>query len=228
MCFQLRKTSKAGAFSEKFFEKLYLVEKKAFLKHSKRAAKFEHRAFDANAVAEQFDANYLENLEFVKANLPEELLDKVADVRVLALGSAEYDVAYAITRYCGQINRKCESVEAKYGEELEKMGERLGWVTVNSLEYLISAPIESVTELDGSVIIKTSPEYSGNAYKVKLTGVTSGAEDLTKLLGTTVIKHELLPYENSAERISFGLLCMAENSELVAVSLAADSVEISD
>ena len=46
MCFAFRKTQKADVYSDKFFEKLYVIEKKAYLKHSKRAAKFEKRKFD--------------------------------------------------------------------------------------------------------------------------------------------------------------------------------------
>jgi hypothetical protein len=224
MCFQLRKTGKAAAFSEKFFERLYAVEKRAFLKHSKRAAKFEKRTFDAVTAGEQFDANYEENLAFVKKNLPEELLATVADVRVLALGSADYDVAYAITRYCGQINRKCESVETQYQSELEAIAEKLGWVTVNSLEYLVGAPIASVEQVDGAVLITTSPEYSGNAYRVELAdGVIDG--DARGAVGSTIIKHELT---QSDDGFCLGLLCNDVNSDLFTLTVNAKSVNISD
>ena len=57
MCFQLRKTEKAGELSERFFEKLYEIEKRAYLKHSKRVSKFEKRRFDPVAAAEEFDSN---------------------------------------------------------------------------------------------------------------------------------------------------------------------------
>jgi hypothetical protein len=224
MCFQLRKTGKAAAFSEKFFERLYAVEKRAFLKHSKRAAKFEKRTFDASEAAAQFDANYEENLAFVKKNLPEELLATVADVRVLALGSADYDVAYAIARYCGQVNRKCESIEAEYQSELEKIAEKLGWTTVNSLEYLVGAPIATVEQTESGVTVTTSPEYSGNAYKIELNG---GKIDgiAQSVIGATVIQHELA---QNGDAFSFGLLCSDKNSNIVSLDITANGVEISE
>ena len=224
MCFQLRKTGKAASFSEKFFERLYAIEKKAFLKHSKRAAKFERRKFDAIAAGEQFDANYAENLAFVQKNLPSEILDTVADIRILALGSADYDVAYAITRYCGQINRKCENIEAEYQTELEKIAEKLGWVTVNSLEYLIGAPIASVEQSDNGVVVTTSPEYSGNTYKIDLDGGQIDC-DAQSIIGATVMRHELT---QSGDALEFGLLCSDENSDMLTLTITAKRIEISE
>lgn len=226
MCFQLRKTQKAAEFSEKFYEKLYNIEKKAFLKHTKRAAKFEKIKFDVEASGAQFDANYEENLAYVKANLPEEILGKIADIRILALGSATYDMVDEITRFCGRVNRKCEKITSDYDESLEPLAEEFGWYKINALNMLSNAPVESVTVTEGSCEIVTSPEYTGVSARVVLTDA-SVIENPESLLGAAVIRTELTKKE-SGDGLEFGLLCIREDGSLVTFLASMNEIEVSE
>jgi hypothetical protein len=226
MCFQLRKTEKAGEFSDKYFEKLYELERKMYIKHLKRAAKFERRKFDVDAAGAEFDSNFEENLAFVKANLPSEILDDVKDIRVLALGSATYDIAAKITQFCGQANRKCEAAKRKYEEATDEVVERLGGMMPKLLSELTGAPV-ALAGGDGlgNVVITTSHEYTGTALRVTL-----GNADLIELdpqaTGSMLTNYELIAAEDG--KFEFSLLTLASDSSLHSITAVGDSFDIEE
>ncbi len=226
MCFQLRKTEKAGVFSESYFEKLYALEKKMYLKHSKRAAKFERRKFDSEAAGAEFDSNFEENLAFVKANLPSEILDDVKDVRVLALGSATYEIAARITQYCGQANRRCEAAKRKYEEATDEVVERLGGMMPRLLSELTGAPV-ALAGGDGehNVVITTSHEYTGTAVRVTLENATLTEYD-PEAIGAMICNYEILVLEDG--KFEFSLLALSEKSTLHVISAVGESFNIEE
>ena len=226
MCFQLRKTDKAGAFSEKYFEKLYALEKKMYIKHLKRAAKFERRRFDTEAASAEFDANFEENLAFVKANIPSDILDEVKDVRVLALGSATYEIAGKITRFCGQANRKCEAVKRKYDEATDEVVDKLGGVMPPLLSELTGAPVASAGG-DGAhnVVITTSHEYTGTAVRVTLENASLTEYD-PLAIGAMITNYELLSVEDG--KFEFSLLTISDDSSLHVITCVGDLFKIEE
>lgn len=225
MCFQLRKTQKADTFSEKFYQKLYATEKKAYIKYSKRTAKFERRKFDIAASGAEFDSNYEENLMFVKANLPQEILADIKDIRVLALGSVTYEVADRITRFCGQINNRCEATKRRYDEATDEVAERMGGSIPALFGELAGAPISSVCIEDGIATVTTSPEYTGTALKVTLGGAKLVETD-DGIHKTMIHKYELLPCANDG--IEFSLLTVGDDSSLRTLTFTANSVDIEE
>lgn len=227
MCFQLRKSGKAAVFSEKYFEKLYSVEKKAYLRFAKRLAKVERRKFDEAEASLAFDTNYKDNLEFVGKNLPREIIDDVADIRILALGTVTYDMADRIVRFCGQVNRKCESIDRNYTDSLEDIAEKLGWETVNRLDMLFNAPVSSVEDKDGTLTLRTSHVNTGVACKVTLCKAKIETMD-ENVLGSTVLRHELVELSDSDKKYCFSLLCSDENGKLGEMSIASDTVDIEE
>ncbi|MBE6584690.1 MAG: DUF4085 family protein [Ruminococcaceae bacterium] len=222
MYMQLRKTQKAAEFSEKFYQNLYKIEKKAFLRYSKRIARFSREKFDAAAAQNQFDANYQENLAFVKANLPSEILEKVKDIRVLALGSAEYDVAAEIERFCGRVDRKCRAVAAEYEDQLQAVAQITGWETVNSLDLLVGSPIESISQDGNTTVLTTSSELVGVSYSVELDDAAVALQDQS-YVGSIIVQHELCAEDDS---LCFGLLCLDGNSDPITVEIKAKQISI--
>ena len=188
-------------------------------------AKFEKRKFDPVESGAEFDKNYEENLAFVKANLPEEILCDIKDLRVLALGSVTYGMAARITRFCGQINNRCEATRRKYEEATDDVVDRMGGCIPPLFRELEGAPISSVVCDDGYAIVTTSHEYTGTAVKVTLTNPTlMELED--GIEGAMIHKYELLPYGESG--IEFSLLAIKEDSSLLTLAFAADSIEIEE
>ena len=219
---QFRKTQSAAQFSERFFEKLYKLEKKAFVRYYKRAARLERKPFDVQNAEKQFDLSFEENLAFVKANLPAEILDKVADVRVLALGSVEYDVAAEIERYCGRLNKLCNDAENEYDEQLEQAAEVVGWDTVHALDNLVDAAIESIEAAGDDVVISLWSEDTGATVTVVLRNAELD-EGANAARGAVVCRHELLAQEG---KLSFGLLCIDEHSLPLTLEISANALEI--
>lgn len=226
MCFQLRKTDRAGVFSDKYFEKLYALEKRVYIKHLKRAAKFERRKFDEGAASLEFDSNFKENLAFVKANLPSEILDGVKDVRVLALGSATYEIVDKITRFSGMKNRQCEAVKRKYEEATDDVVERLGGVMPPLLRELTGSPVAMASgDGCGNVVIETSHEYTGVALRVTLENADLIEHD-TCAHGAMICNYELLSLENG--KLEFSILTISVNSTLHVITAVGDSFRIEE
>ena len=225
VCFQMRSTSQADQFSEKHFKSLYEGQKKWFLKSEKVIAKQSKVKFDAAAAEAAFEASYNENLEFIKNNIPADILAKVADVRVLAMGSASYEVFHEITRFCGQVNRRCEAIKEDYDGEVEKLAEKLGWYKINCLNWILNAPISALERAEnGNFVITTSPEYTDVSCKVTL----SGAESVLcpdELVGAAILHLEILP---AGEMLELNLLCMTKNGKSVEFSAQMTDIDVED
>ncbi len=220
---QLRKTQKAAKFSEQFYQRLLKIEQKAFLRYNKRIARFSRQKFDAEAQLRQFAANYEDNLAFIKANLPEDILLDVKDIRVLALGSVEYDIGARIERFCGKTDRKCKAVESAYEDELQSVAEVTGWGPINSLDLIINSPIEAINVDNDTAVITTSKELVGVSYAVRLTG----AQALSlpqNTSGAFIVKTELTL---DGDRLSLGLLCLDQDSNVLTVEFKTKEIVIS-
>lgn len=223
MCFQLRKTEKAGEYSDKFFEKLYAVEEKAYLRFQKRSSKASHLSFNEKTARAEFESNYKDNLEFVKANLPEDILSDVKDIRVLALGSATHEIAMRITRFCGKKNRLCESAERKYNDESEEADEKLGGLVTKTLFELVGAPISLFSGCgDGNATLTTSHERTGTAIKISFKNAQIVECD-EGIMGTTVLKYEILTCDGGYE---FSVLSIGEGLDLYTATVISDTIDV--
>lgn len=226
MCFQVRKDYKAAVFSEKYFTSLYASQKSWFVKHMKRAAKHSKTVFNAASAEAEFDANYKENLDFVTSSLPQNILDKIADVRILALGNATQDNIIELTRYCGQINRNCEAIVEEYEDEREKAAETLGWYKINSLQKLECAPVASVEQTDGELKITTSPEVTEIACELVLHGFESEEGSHLALEGSTLLYTEILTTNDG--RFAFSLLCESASGEIFEFSSTCSDLDVEE
>ncbi len=219
ICFQFRKTERAGEYSEKFFEKLYEVEKKAYVRYAKRLARTAGRNFDKCAHEAEFDKNYQTNLEFVRSNLPADILTDIKDIRVLALGSVTNEMAQRITRYCGKKNRLCESVERRYNDASEEIDEQLGEVS-HSLLSLIGAAVSSFTEYRGDIRLCALDE-NGNAVEFTLNDAETVEND-DGIVGSSILKYELLPADGG--KLEFSILSMGNDSSLHTASFIVSKI----
>jgi hypothetical protein len=226
MCFQIKRSDRAAQFSEKYFSSLYEAQKKWYVKNEKHIARHTKQAFDAVKAVEDFDANFKENLEFVKANLPEEILERVADLRVLALGCADYDTLQAITRYCGQVNRRCEKVTAEYDTEVERLADKIGWYKINSMNMLANAPVISAKADGDRFIIETSKEYTDYACKLTLFSPEISISD--ELTDAVILHYEVLPATEKDKTVEISLLCRIQDESFSEFSAIAKDFDIEE
>ena len=216
MCFSIRKSNRAQALSDKFFEKLYSSESEWYAKHLKRAAKFNRSAFDKEAAKAEFDKNYEDNLEFVKT-LPDEILSEIADIRVFALGTVSYEVADKLTSYCGKLNRKCQSIQENYDDSLESVAQIISWTPINMLNMISEAEIVSADSENGATIIKTS--------ECKIT--LGGCNGSNCLVGARIIAFELTTSDED-KKLCLGLLLEDAEGKLFDESLYFDSISVEE
>ena len=219
MCFQLRKTEKAAKYSDKFYEKLYTVEEKAYIRYRKRELRVMRQSKTVEELKEEFRQNTNTNLEFVKNNLPEEILSEIADIRILALGSVTSAMYDKITRYCGKVNGKCESAKRAYEEACEEAFETIDPKTAKILSDLQGAEILSITKSGDDLAIELSDDYSDICITL-----TNGAqaEENTISEACFVSKSELILNED--KKFELSLLCIADSLNLYTYSFTADAV----
>lgn len=219
MCFQLRQTEKAFEYSDKFYEKLYAVEEKAYIRYRKRELKALKQSMTVEEIKKEFCKNTESNLEFVKSNLPDEILSEIADVRILALGSVTSDMHVKITKYCGRLNSKCQSAERRYEEESDEAFERIDGKTSKILSDLAGAELISIDQDTGKITLELSNDYSDISFTLTNANAT---EENAFVKGSFVVKPELI--YNEEKKFEFSLLCITDSLETHTYSFIADEI----
>ncbi len=87
---------------------------------AKKAFEEMHRVFDPASEKRKFRRGWKYNIGIYNANLPREILDMVADVRVLALGVASEKVKKAITDFCNDNERSVKKTMSDYWKYYKK------------------------------------------------------------------------------------------------------------
>ena len=120
-----RVSKKAEFFSEDYFQEIYKREEKNWLKHKKKIAKFQKVELDPELAKECFAQKFENDVKALKDTLPKELLDKIADIRVLALYYATEEVKEKLAEWCEQNEKSMlEAPEAYRREYEEQFGEK--------------------------------------------------------------------------------------------------------
>ena len=98
----------AAAFSEPFYQTLYQEAQQKHLDLMRKVAALRRKPFQAEREAEQFRQTHQRRVEELRRFLPQEILDQVADVRVLALDVSTQEVKEAAARWCRENRRQAE------------------------------------------------------------------------------------------------------------------------
>lgn len=101
-------------------------------------------------------------------NLPEEIKEKIADIRVLALGYASGEVKKLLRRYCAELNRTLNEIElnakAVTKEAESHLTNKLGF------DFWIIGAIENIEEKGGDIYINCERHY----FVIKNGKITEG------------------------------------------------------
>ena len=219
MCFQLRQTEKAAKYSDKFYDKLYTVEEKAYIRYRKHELKALKQSRTTDEMKEEFRQSTVSNLEFVKKNLPDEILSEIADIRILGLGSVTSDMHAKITKYCGKLNRRCESAERHYEDASDEAFEAIDAKTSKVLSNLAGTELMSISQDADTTTLELTSDYAD--LSILLTNANP-IEDNTFVQGGFVVKSELIL--NEEKKFEFSLLCITDNLETYTYSFSADNI----
>ncbi len=92
-------------FDEIFHEQDFQdIEAKAFFEQARR--EWKPKVFDEEKTKRSFAAQHRNRIRLLKTSLPRDILEKTADVRVLALDTASAEVKRLITAFCKENERK--------------------------------------------------------------------------------------------------------------------------
>lgn len=122
----------AETFSEEYYHDLYLRRRRAFVKERKEEAEKDHASFDKAETEAEFQSTHENIVKSMQERLPKEILEQVADVRVLALDIATKEVRQQLKEICEKNEKQmdamlkeywetyCPSVKEAVGEEIQK------------------------------------------------------------------------------------------------------------
>ena len=128
----LEEEKQAETFSEEYFQQLYNTELNSWLNLQEEVASIlinnetvntddnnEYEPFNRGQAIEQFHDGFIYNQEHLKRELPETILEQIADLRVFALNKATRTVINAVTKFCEDNERSVTATGENYGKYME-------------------------------------------------------------------------------------------------------------
>ncbi|WP_282804712.1 DUF4085 family protein [Clostridium tetani] len=126
----LEEEKSAEVFSEEYFQELYKGKLKRSLENKKRINKYilqlgeeskiPYEPFNEEKESNKFHEAFLYNQEHMKKVLPEEILKKIADIKVFILDKASHEVIKAVTKFCKNNEKLVEKTFEEYQKYYEK------------------------------------------------------------------------------------------------------------
>ena len=103
-------------------ESVFEEAKKAYWEQREQARLNYNRfpPFDPERERKNFRQSIRNNIRVLKEKLPEDIIEKVADIRVLALDYASAEIKKEITKYCKQNEKNARSALAAYQRQYRK------------------------------------------------------------------------------------------------------------
>ena len=132
----------AESFSEEYFQQLYnqklselldLEEEVVAREAEKESIPYEQ--FDREKVSKQIYKTFIYRQEYINKILPEDILKKIADIRVFILNKASRQVINAVTQYCEDNRKLVKRTVEEYGVYCEKSLESVGRDMVKNISF---------------------------------------------------------------------------------------------
>lgn len=120
----LRACAGAAEFSEAYYRRLYRRRLRAFLNDMRQGWELDMAEDQATAPWDEphwrgvFEDWHRDRIQDLQAFLPGDILNQVADIRVLELGLATPQVKAAVVRHCSWNERRVEQTLREYGQHL--------------------------------------------------------------------------------------------------------------
>lgn len=131
--FYMENVDGAPVDSEEFEEAkraYFEIREQALLEHDKNPP-----VFDVEQEKKNFKQALRYNVKHLKANLPTDILQKVADIRILALNHASAEVKREITAFCKANDESGKDAMKAYWKEYKKTFKRCEPVFVESFNF---------------------------------------------------------------------------------------------
>lgn len=153
----LEEEKQAETFSEEYFQQLYNTELDSRLKSQEIVASIMKKnktvstddnkgfeLFNRDRAIELFHDSFIYNQEHLKKELPETILNQIADIRVFTLNKATYTVINAVTKFCEDNERSVIATTEKYRRYIEGVSNTLDKKTIANFGFHDCTIIKSV------------------------------------------------------------------------------------
>ena len=149
-------TRKAETFSEEYFEKVYARNMRKHRRWEQEVCEILGNPYDEAATDERTEEQYRCQLQRLKDFLPEDIMNRTADLRVLALDIASREVKALLKDWCEQNERETKAAqEAYWAMEKEAVEEGLlDHTLMANLAWLHDADIKEWKQ-DGDNLVMT-------------------------------------------------------------------------
>lgn len=110
--------------------------RQSILEDEKEASEnFEIEEYDEEKLTKQFKEGHLDTIEYLKRNLPKDILDDVADIRVLALDRATRKIKKRIEKYCKENEKIVEQIDKKYYQYFKTIENKIPANIIENYEF---------------------------------------------------------------------------------------------
>ncbi|SHI37767.1 DUF4085 family protein [Clostridium intestinale] len=117
----LEEDKQAEIFSEEYFQQLYNQKLIEFLDSWKEIASITNKPFDKENLTKQFEDSFIYNQEYTKKLLPQDILIKIADIRVYVLNKATHQVINDVALFCEYNKQLVERTIKQYNKHYKKV-----------------------------------------------------------------------------------------------------------
>ena len=124
--------------------------------------------FDEEVYKQMFAVQHIDEIEMYK-KLPQEILEKIADIRVFALGYVSAEVKRLLRPYCNQLRHSLRIAKEKAYAQTAKAKSHLT-IPINLSTYDFS--FNDLEEKNGSVYIRDT--YDNNGIMIKNAEIIEG------------------------------------------------------
>lgn len=219
----LQVSKHAEAFSEEYYHDLYLRRRRAFVKESKEEAEKNKVPFDKAAAEAEFQICHENTVKAMEERLPKEILEQVADIRVLALNITTKEVRQQLKELFERNEKQMRAVQKECWEEYwkeycPKVKEAVGEEIQKAFNFHDSI-ITAVEMKEHELAFKMEPCFS-NVKKVIFKNYKILEQD-GYLLGASWLYQEVHPAEGGNEY--HGLL-WKENGETGYLTIFAEEI----
>lgn len=128
----LEEAEEIESFSEEYFQKLYNKKLTEWLILQEEVASYREEyesrkeyyipsePFDREKASKEFYEGFVYSQERIKKTLPEEILEKIADIRVYTLDKASREVIKAVTQFCEDNEKSVKRTTEEYQKYYKK------------------------------------------------------------------------------------------------------------
>lgn len=210
---------KAEVFSEEYFQQVYHNELMDWITLQEEMYKID---FNKEETTEEFHNAFIVNQMILTKQLPETILEQIADLRVFALYKASRKVINTVTEYCEENRRSVKAIGEKYRSYYKEASASFDKEIVEDFRFHDCKVIKSIqNETNLTLILNNSGGFTNvvevtfeNFHLIKQDGLLENTwwlyEEVYKVNNGYEFhallenrENELIDFIISADRVSF-------------------------